>query len=54
MALFNPPGLQAGRVEGFGTIPAYAIDDAATSRRIWKLRAHALVTTADLVAANSS
>ncbi len=37
MAWFNPLGIQARCVEG-GTIPTYAIDDAATPRRIWKLR----------------
>ena len=38
MAWFNPPTLQAGCVEGFGTALAYAIHDAATPRRIWKRR----------------
>lgn len=42
MASFNPPELQARCVEDFGTIPAYAIDGAATPRRIWKLRAQSL------------
>ena len=37
MASFNPPTLQAGCLEDLGTTPAYAIDDAATPRRIWKL-----------------
>ena len=38
MAWFNPPELHARRVEGFGATPAYAIDGAATPRRIWELR----------------
>jgi hypothetical protein len=38
MASFNPPELRTGCVEVFGTALAYAMDDAATPRRIWKLR----------------
>ena len=38
MAWFNPPTLQAGCVEGFGTPPAYAIHGVATPRRIWEMR----------------
>ncbi len=42
MAWFDPPELLAGCVEGFGTAPAYAIDVAATPRRIWELRGQSL------------
>ena len=42
MAWFNPPTLQAGCVEELGTAPAYAIDGAATPRRLWALRVQSL------------
>jgi hypothetical protein len=46
MAWFNPPELQACCVEDVGATPAYAIDDAATQRRIWELRTFTLVIPA--------
>ena len=54
MAWFNPPILQTGRVEGLGTAPAYAIDDAATPRRIWKLWTFKLVIPAQAGQARSA
>jgi poly(3-hydroxybutyrate) depolymerase len=38
MAWFDTPGLRAGCVEDFGSTHGDATCDAATPRRIWKLR----------------
>jgi hypothetical protein len=49
MAWFDTPGLRAGCVENFGSTHGDTTCDAATSRRIWKLKEFALLVPSGLM-----